>query len=83
MPDWFGWLSCLAIAVLLLFVISRDAGQLTRKSRITLMALRVTVLLILLVLICRPVLSVNRTIDPLIVILVDTSESMSLKDEYK
>jgi hypothetical protein len=83
MPDWFGWLSCVSVVGLILFVISRDAGKLARFSRITLMTLRVAVLILLLVLICRPVLSVNRTIDPLIVILVDTSESMSLKDEYK
>lgn len=47
------------------------------------MGLRISVLSILLILVGRPVLSVNRTIDPLVVILIDASESMSLKDQYQ
>lgn len=82
-PAWFGWLSCVAIGVLLLAVISRDARNLPRRVWISLMLLRVLVLAIVLTILGRPVLSVNRTIDPLIVVLIDTSESMSLKDEYE
>jgi len=83
MPIWFGWMACLAVVGLLLLIISRDAGQLSRGSRYALITLRLSVLTLLFVLVYRPVLSVNRTIDPLIVILIDTSDSMSLKDEYE
>ncbi|MBD3674650.1 MAG: VWA domain-containing protein [Planctomycetaceae bacterium] len=82
-PDWLGWFGCLAIIACLIWVIRRDARHLPSRARWTLMVLRVSVLAILLVLVGRPVLSVNRTIDPLVVILIDTSESMSLKDQYQ
>ena len=81
-PDWLGWFGCLGILAVLMWVISRDSRSLPRRARWTLIALRCSVLGILLVLVGRPVLSVNRTIDPLVVILIDTSESMSLKDQY-
>ena len=82
MPGWLGWLGCVVMGTLLVLIMSRDTRNLSQRVRYTLIGLRLSVLLLLLVLMGRPLLSVNRTIDPLIVLLIDTSESMSLKDEY-
>ncbi len=82
LPDWAGWLTIALLCGVTLATLLRDARKLSRARQSVLFALRLAALALVIVFLCRPVLSVNRTVEPVIAILIDTSQSMSLQDEY-
>ncbi|HUG18933.1 MAG TPA: hypothetical protein VMM56_08130 [Planctomycetaceae bacterium] len=81
-PDWLGGVVAILIGVGLIGILRRDSRNHSRKKQILLIALRCVAYGLVLFALFQPVLSVNRTVKPIIVILADTSESMSLSDEY-
>ena len=82
LPDWLGWTIVAALVIAVVLSMLREMRSVSRKGRIVLIGLRLSALAIAVLFLCRPVLSVNRTVEPVLAVLVDTSESMNLRDEY-
>ncbi len=83
--DWPTSVVCLLLVVLLLFVIEvyrRDAPALSWAKRSILIGLRCLSLALVLLLLSQVSVSIERTGLPLVVVLIDDSASMGLRDAY-
>lgn len=79
------WLIAVGAAVLIGFVIwiyRRDGEALNNRQRLTLTALRLLVLALVVAMLTELSLTVERTGLPGIAVMIDTSASMSLQDQY-
>ena len=82
LPPVFGWLVVAGLVLLIIGVYRRDAQTLSIRQRAVLIGLRsVTVMLVLLML-AQISLSIERAGLPLVVVLIDDSASMGLRDAY-
>ena len=82
-PAW--WLIAAGLAVLAYLVYRRESGTATPRQKLFLSVLRAAALLLLLGMIFRPV-SVSElfhTTDSVLVMMVDSSLSMDIRDEYR
>lgn len=82
MPQWSVLLSAMAVLFYVWWVYRRDAGSVSRSSRSGLVALRLTVISIILMILSEVTLVVDRTGLPFVAILLDNSASMGLEDRY-
>lgn len=76
------WIAAGIVAAVVVGVYWRDAARLPRKSRAALAGLRLLALALLWVVFCELTLAVTRTGLPFLPVLIDTSASMSLEDDY-
>ena len=83
LPSWSVLLLLLALAGYVIFIYSRDAQILPRKTRWGLIALRLLVVAMVLFFLTELKLSVDRTGLPVVVVLWDDSESMNFEDRYR
>lgn len=81
-PMWALLLFSAAMVAYVVIVYQRDAGHLTRRARLTLIALRLAAIAALLFVLSGAVLSIERTGLPFVVILLDNSGSMATEDAY-
>ena len=82
MPQWSVLLGAAAILAYVWWIYRRDAGSVSRTGRFGLVALRLSVISIVLVVLSEITLVVDRTGLPFIAILLDDSASMGLEDQY-
>lgn len=82
LPPVFGWLSLIALVLVIIEIYRRDGRSLRVQQRAVLIALRCLVLSLLLLLLAQVSVSVERTGLPLVVVLIDDSASMGLRDAY-
>ena len=79
------WLLLLVGIITLIFVVGiyrRDGESLRWPSRLTLITLRIAVFACLLAMLTELSLTIERTGLPIVAVLIDTSASMSLNDQY-
>lgn len=82
LPPSIGWLVLIGLAIIIAEVYRRDARLLTVPQRVVLIGLRSMTLSLVLLLLAQISLSVERTGLPLVVVLMDDSASMGLRDAY-
>lgn len=82
LPPSIGWLVLIGLAIVIAEVYRRDARLLTVPQRVVLIGLRCMALSLVLLLLAQVSLSVERTGLPLVVVLIDDSASMGLRDAY-
>lgn len=82
LPPSIGWLVLIGLVIVIAEVYRRDARLLTVQQRGVLIGLRCLVLSMVLLLLAQVSLSVERTGLPLVVVLIDDSASMGLRDVY-
>ncbi len=84
--DWAPWVTLL-FAILtvafVLFVYFHEAGNVGRRLRMALAAMRLSAIAILLFMIAEFVLSLERTGLPYVIVAVDDSASMGIVDRYR
>lgn len=81
-PEWMVLVLAVAFVATILFVHHRDAARVSMRVRASLIILRLLSIVAVLAFLARPVLQIDRTDLPYIVVLVDDSKSMSLPDQY-
>ena len=85
-PSWLpapiGWMLLIGMMVIIAEVYRRDARSLGVRQRGILIGLRCLILSLLLLLLTQVGVSVERTGLPLVVVLIDDSASMGLRDAY-
>jgi uncharacterized membrane protein len=82
-PPWVLLLFALGAALYVVLVYRRDAGNLSRTVRVSLVSLRLAAIGMLLFMLSETVLSIERTGLPYLVILLDVSGSMETPDQYQ
>ncbi|HLQ44851.1 MAG TPA: VWA domain-containing protein, partial [Planctomycetaceae bacterium] len=82
-PTSVVWLLLAALAVFVMEVYRRDAQSLSWMKRSTLIALRCLCLALVLLLLTQVSVSIERNGLPLVVVLIDDSASMGLRDAYR
>ena len=81
-PPWVIALVAAALLVGVTWIYRRDGETLNRRQRLTLTVLRLCVFAVILAMLTELSLTVERTGLPTIAIMIDTSASMSLQDQY-
>ena len=81
-PSWVIAIVTVAAVVYVISIYRRDGQSLNVRQRLTLSALRVLVLAVILAMLTELSLTVERTGLPSIAVMIDTSASMSLQDQY-
>ena len=81
-PQWLALLVVLAGLACVVLVSWRETRALTRSRRLGLLTLRLITVLLILALLTEATLSIDRTGLPYVAVLVDTSASMGLQDDY-
>ena len=82
LPPAIGWLLLFGLVLVIIEVYRRDGRSLGIRQRAVLIGLRCLVLSLLLLLLAQVSVSVERTGLPLVVVLIDDSASMGLRDAY-
>lgn len=82
MPQWTVLLSAVAVLIYIWWIYRRDAGSVSRTGRLGLVALRLSVISIVLLVLSEVTLVVDRTGLPFVAVLLDDSASMGLEDQY-
>lgn len=82
MPSAIGWSLVAGLVLLIATIYCRDARGLSVRRRSVLIGLRCAILALLLLLLAQFGVSFERTGLPLVVVLVDDSASMGLRDAY-
>lgn len=82
LPPTIGWLLLIGLMLVIAEVYRRDARSLSVRQRVVLVGLRCLVLSLVLLLLAQVSVSVERTGLPLVVVLIDDSASMGLRDAY-
>lgn len=82
MPPTIGWLLLAGLVLAIVEVYRRDGRSLGIRQRVIMIGLRCLVLSLLLLLLAQVSVSVERTGLPLVVVLIDDSASMGLRDAY-
>lgn len=81
-PPWVIAIVCAILLVGVTWIYRRDGESLTTRQRLTLTALRLLVFAVIAAMLTELSLTVERTGLPTIAIMIDTSASMSLQDQY-
>ncbi|MBS0205730.1 MAG: hypothetical protein JSS49_22745 [Planctomycetes bacterium] len=81
-PSWLIAILTAAAVVYVTWIYRRDGESLNLRQRLTLCALRILVLAVILAMLTELSLTVERTGLPSIAVMIDTSASMSLQDQY-
>jgi uncharacterized membrane protein len=83
-PLWITLLIMLAIVIYAVVIYRKEGRPVGPGMRAFLTALRVMVLVMLVLLLCEPILEVEETelTKPYVIIMIDTSQSMNLKDRF-
>src|SRR5438874_2591398 len=81
-PAWLVLVGAIALFVLVTWVYRRDGEALRRWQRGSLIALRLSVFALIVALLTELSLTVERTGLPSVAVMIDTSASMSLQDQY-
>ncbi len=79
-PTWAGVLAVLAAAILVLAAYWHDVGAARRRMRLLMAGLRLTTILLLLAMLARWMLALERTDLPTVIVVVDVSKSMDWPD---
>ncbi len=82
LPPVFGWLLVAGLVLLIIGVYRRDARTLSIRQQAVLIGLRSVTMSLVLVMLAQISLSVERAGLPLVVVLIDDSASMGLRDAY-
>ena len=82
LPPAIGWLLLVGLMLVIVEVYRRDGRSLGVRQRTVLIGLRCLVLSLVLLLLAQVSVSVERTGLPLVVVLIDDSASMGLRDAY-
>ena len=81
-PEWVFLILAAAFVATIVLVYRRDAAKSSLKMRTALLLLRFSAIGVILCCLARPILQIDRTDLPYIVVLIDDSISMTLPDEY-
>lgn len=81
-PQWLILVFALLAVVFVAGIYRRDGASLSRARRAVLIGLRLTVFALILGLLTELSLSIERTGLPIVAVMIDTSASMSLQDQY-
>lgn len=81
-PSWVIAISAVALMIIVTWIYRRDGESLRFWQRITLTALRLFVFAVILGMLTELSLTVERTGLPSIAVMIDTTASMSLQDQY-
>eukprot|EP00456_Euglypha_rotunda_P007066 TRINITY_DN1123_c0_g3_i1.p1 TRINITY_DN1123_c0_g3~~TRINITY_DN1123_c0_g3_i1.p1 ORF type:complete len:826 (+),score=174.96 TRINITY_DN1123_c0_g3_i1:4949-7426(+) len=81
-PSWVIALASLLLVIGVTWVYRRDGESLTLRRRLTLTVLRLLVFAVILAMLTELSLTVERTGLPSVAVMIDTSASMSLQDQY-
>ncbi|MDA1013369.1 MAG: VWA domain-containing protein [Planctomycetota bacterium] len=82
MPEWAFLMLAVAFVATIALVYKKDAAKSSFKLRAVLLMLRFSAVAVILCCLARPILQIDRTDLPYIVVLIDDSLSMTLPDEY-
>jgi len=82
LPPTLGWLMLAALVLVIVEVYRRDGRTLGVRQRAVLIALRCAIVSLVLLLLAQVSVSVERTGLPLLVVLIDDSASMGLREAY-
>ncbi|MEI8378743.1 MAG: hypothetical protein WCJ09_01355 [Planctomycetota bacterium] len=81
-PSWVIAIICVILLVGVTWIYRRDGESLKTRQRLTLTALRLLVFAVIAAMLTELSLTVERTGLPTIAVMIDTSASMSLQDQY-
>lgn len=81
-PTAAGWILLIGLCVVVVWLYRRDARSLNRRQQASLIGLRCLELMLLILMLAQLSVSVERTGLPMVVVLVDDSASMGLRDAY-
>lgn len=81
-PAWLFVVGSVALIVLVAWIYRRDGEALRSRQRLVLIGLRLSVLALVLGMLTELSLTVERTGLPSVAVMIDTSASMSLQDQY-
>ena len=81
-PQWLILISAVLVAIFVFGIYRREGESLRWRSRSILIGLRLAVFALILGMLTELSLSIERTGLPIVAVLVDTSSSMSLQDQY-
>src|SRR4051794_16823681 len=81
-PHWLVLLSSVLVVIFVIDIYRRDGESLLWGRRFALIGLRLAVFCLILGLLTELSLTIERTGLPVIAVMVDTSASMSLHDQY-
>ena len=81
-PHWLVLLICVAVFVFVVDLYRREGESLNWTQRLGMIALRLATFLLILGMLTEPSLTIERTGLPIVAVMVDTSASMSLEDQY-
>ena len=81
-PHWFVLIASVAVVLFVVGVYRRDGETLRWKGRTLLIGLRLAVFCLVFGLLTELCLTIERTGLPVVAVMVDTSASMSLQDQY-
>lgn len=81
-PSWVITVIAMGLMIGVTWVYRRDGESLNRRQQLTLTALRLLVFGVILAMLTELSLTVERTGLPSVAVMVDTSASMSLQDQY-
>lgn len=82
LPPVIGWLLLVGLILVIVEVYRRDGRALGIRQRGVLMTLRCAIVSLVLLMLAQVSVSVERTGLPLVVVLIDDSASMGLRDAY-
>ena len=81
-PQWLMLISAVLVALFVFGIYRRDGESLHWRSRSILIGLRLAVFALILGMLMELSLTIERTGLPIVAVMVDTSSSMSLQDQY-
>ncbi|MEI8020522.1 MAG: hypothetical protein WCH39_20125, partial [Schlesneria sp.] len=81
-PQWLMLVSAVMVALFVFGIYRRDGESLHWRSRSILIGLRLAVFALILGMLTELSLTIERTGLPIVAVMVDTSSSMSLQDQY-
>lgn len=81
-PHWLVLLICVIAAVFVVGIYRRDGQSLRWPSLVVLIGLRIAVFALILGMLTELSLTIERTGLPIVAVMLDTSASMSLQDQY-
>ncbi|MDB5346066.1 MAG: von Willebrand factor type domain protein [Schlesneria sp.] len=81
-PPWVIVIAALGLLIAVTWIYRRDGESLNLRQRLTLTVLRLLVFAVILAMLTELSLTVERTGLPSVAVMIDTSASMSLQDQY-
>ena len=81
-PQWFVLIAAVLAVIFVAGVYRRDGDTLRWRSRSVLIGLRLALIALIAVMLTEVSLTIERTGLPIVAVMIDTSASMSLQDQY-